>query len=113
VKTAERAGFPDPQRCMVCHRAVKAGSPDIARLAAMEQGQKLTPAARAYRVPDFVFFSHARHGKAGTSCQTCHGAVMEKDVVEREVTLNMQFCVDCHKAKSATIACNACHELNQ
>ena len=98
---------------MVCHRAVKADSPEIAKLAAAPQDQRLTPAARVYRVPDFVFFSHAKHSKAGAGCETCHGAVAETDAVEPEITLNMKFCVDCHKAKSATIACNACHELNQ
>jgi hypothetical protein len=113
VKTAERAGFPEAQRCMVCHRAVKTGSADVAKLAAMPQDRKLAPETRVYRVPDFVFFSHARHGNAAAGCDTCHGAVMEKDIVEREVTLNMKFCVDCHKTKGATIVCNACHELNQ
>jgi hypothetical protein len=39
--------------------------------------------------------------------------VTAKDLVAKEVTLNMKFCVDCHKAKSATVDCNACHELNQ
>ena len=96
---------------MVCHRAVKAESPEILQLAAMPPDRKLAPAARVYRVPDFVFFSHARHGKIG--CAGCHPGVMEKNKVEREVTLNMKFCVDCHKVSFATIACNACHELNQ
>jgi hypothetical protein len=31
----------------------------------------------------------------------------------KEVTVNMKFCVDCHKEQSATIECNSCHELNQ
>jgi hypothetical protein len=113
VKSAERAGFPEAQQCMICHRAVKADSPAILRLAAMPRDEKLTPAVRVYKLPDFVFFSHGRHAKAGTACETCHGPVMEKDIVEREVTPNMKFCVDCHKVKSATVTCNACHELNQ
>jgi hypothetical protein len=113
VKTSERAGFPEARQCMVCHRAVKADTPEISRLAAMPQDRKLAPASRVYRVPDFVFFSHARHGQAGTACTNCHGAVADKDIVEREVTHTMKFCVDCHREKSATLACNACHELNQ
>jgi hypothetical protein len=113
VAESERAGFPEARQCMVCHRAVKADAAAISRLAAMPQDRKLAPASRVYRMPDFVFFSHARHLKANAACTTCHGAVAEKDVVTREVTLNMKFCVDCHKEKSATIACNACHELNQ
>jgi hypothetical protein len=98
---------------MTCHQAVKKDSPEIAKLALLGKSEKVAPPAPVYQVPDFVFFSHARHGKAAVSCDTCHGTVTAKDTVEREVNLKMKFCVDCHKANSATIACNACHELNQ
>jgi hypothetical protein len=113
VKTAERAGFPPAGQCMICHRAVLQDSPDVKKLAALPKDQTIVPAARVYRVPDFVVFSHARHLKAAVGCDTCHGQVMAKDVIAKEVTLNMKFCVDCHKVKSATVDCNACHELNQ
>ena len=98
---------------MTCHRAVKAEAQAIARLAQMPKDEVVVPQTRIYRVPDFVFFSHALHTSAGTACETCHGTVAAEDKVEKRVTLNMKFCVDCHKVRSATIACNACHELNQ
>jgi hypothetical protein len=98
---------------MICHRAVLKDSPAVARIAALPKDEKVVPASRIYRIPDFVFFSHARHVKAGVRCDTCHGQVVAKDVIAKEVTLNMKFCVDCHKAKSATVVCNSCHELNQ
>lgn len=96
---------------MTCHRAVKTEQPAIARLAQMPRDETLAPQQRVFRTPDFVVFSHARHLVAG--CQTCHGAIAADDKVEKRVTLNMKFCVDCHRVRSATIACNVCHELNQ
>jgi hypothetical protein len=114
VKTAERAGFPTAERCMSCHRTVKPDWPAIQKLAAMPGDARIAPALPVYRVADFVFFSHGIHvEKARVPCEVCHGQAAARDKIVKEVTLDMKFCVDCHRAKSATIACNACHELNQ
>ncbi|MEO7650940.1 MAG: cytochrome c3 family protein [Bryobacteraceae bacterium] len=115
VDKSERAGFPAAQKCMVCHAQLPKSGEALEALAAAAStpGAKLFPSHRVYRLPDFVFFGHARHGTAKVECQSCHGPVMERETLTREVPTTMKTCVDCHKASHASITCTICHELGQ
>jgi len=110
--TAERAGFPAASRCMVCHREVGKDAQALQRLAALAPDTAIVPEKLVYTLPDFVFFSHARH-KQKVSCDTCHGNVWAGDAVKLKLSMKMKACVDCHKASHATVTCTACHELSQ
>lgn len=85
--------MPPLARCQVCHP----------RTALAE------PAARIYKLPDFVNFSHARHT---ANCSVCHGAVYVRDI-QPVLPMTMKACVDCHRARRASVSCTVCHELNQ
>jgi Cytochrome c7 and related cytochrome c len=110
--TGEMAGLPTPDVCLACHLSVATGSPSIRKLAAYARQHKPVPWVRVYRIQDFVFFSHKRHTEAKVACATCHGQVCESDVLKQEVKLSMKFCVDCHKARKASLKCNSCHTLS-
>jgi hypothetical protein len=71
---------------------------------------KPIPWVRVYRIPSLVYFSHRVHTAAGTTCETCHGPVRERDVITKEVAHNLQFCMAWHTAKKARNDCSACHE---
>ncbi len=75
---------------------------------------------KAHDLPDYVHFSHKRHVQGGVNCTECHGqiglqgqktTIREKDesgqtvermgienVMVRETTLQMGWCLDCHAA---------------
>ena len=109
----ERAGLPGAERCMLCHAAIAAEHADVKRLAAIhEQGEKLAW-VRVYQVPDFVFFSHASHVKAGETCATCHGPVEQREVLAKEISTSMTQCMNCHAAKQMSTDCHLCHDLGQ
>lgn len=110
--TGETAGLPGADVCMVCHQSVATGAPSIRKLAAYARQHKPVPWVRVYRIQDFVFFSHKRHAEAKVACAACHGQVCESDVLKQEVKLSMKFCVDCHKARKASLKCNSCHTLS-
>ena len=76
-------------------------------------GQKITPAKPVYVLPDFAFFSHAKHAAAKVTCETCHGDVWKQATIQPVLLMKMSACVDCHKTKQATIVCNKCHDLSQ
>ena len=107
----EVAGYPDTQKCMLCHATIKADSPEIKKLAAFASQGKKIKWVPVYEVPDFVFFSHAVHAKAGVVCATCHGPVETQEVLEKTVSTNMIACINCHAAKKAPTGCYICHQL--
>jgi hypothetical protein len=109
--TGPRATIPQAGRCMLCHRGVKSDSPLIARIRQFDSQKRAIPWARVYRLPDFVYFSHAKH--SGTACAGCHGPVESRDVLSKEVSTSMTACMACHTAKKASTACTACHDLGQ
>jgi len=98
ASTAERATFPAWKTCQTCHT---------------EKAEQPLPSRRVYKLPDFVFFSHARHNAAKVHCAACHGDVKAQTKIELHRSTKMAACVDCHKETKATLVCNACHELGQ
>lgn len=110
--TGETAGLPAADVCMACHQSVAAGSPAIRRVEGYARQHKPIPWVRIYRIQDFVFFSHKRHAGPKPACAECHGQVCRSDVVTLEVKLSMMFCINCHKARKATVKCSACHTLS-
>jgi len=111
--TQARAGIPGATDCMMCHRAVKRDSPAIIALKSYADSRVAVPWVRAYRLPDFVFFSHERHAKKNVACAECHGPVGSRDVLMKEVSTSMDACMSCHLQRKASTECNVCHELGQ
>ncbi len=48
-------------------------------------------------LPDFVFFSHEIHVNKGIGCESCHGRVDEMPLMYAQNTLQMEWCLDCHR----------------
>lgn len=96
--------------CMQCHSAVKTDSPAIQKLAAFARNGREIPWVRVYQIPGFVNFSHKAHLAAGNTCAECHGDVAARDVLSRETDISMGGCMNCHRAKKASIDCTYCHE---
>jgi len=98
---------------MACHQTVRAGSPTIAKLRQFHESGTSIPWVRVYRLPEFVFFSHAKHLNGGARCADCHGQVEERDVVAKEVSTSMITCMNCHAERRVRVDCSVCHQLGQ
>ena len=98
-------------RCMQCHSSIKADSPAIQKLAQYAKSNTPVPWVRVYEIPSFVVFSHRTHLQAGNQCEECHGPVATRDRLVREKDLSMAGCMNCHKAKKASLDCGTCHDL--
>jgi formate-dependent nitrite reductase cytochrome c552 subunit len=103
-------GLPGEAFCMGCHQTVKAESPHIRKLAVAAREKQPLPWVKVYHLPEFVYFSHRVHTKAGASCETCHGPVKEREVITKEVAHTMRSCMACHTAAKAPNECSTCHE---
>jgi hypothetical protein len=108
---AEQATLPSADLCMACHAGIRADSPEIAKVKTAAEAKVRLAWVPVYRVPDYVFFGHASHLKAGHGCAECHGPVATRDVLQKEVSTSMNACLDCHRRQGATIDCVACHQL--
>ena len=66
---------------------------------------------RIHQVPDFVYFDHRPHVAAGLQCQICHGPVETMERVRQINTLNMGWCLQCHRTnpKRPSTDCSTCH----
>jgi len=104
------ATIPETSKCMSCHRTIRKDSPAVKLLAGFHNEGKPVPWRRVYRIPDYVYFSHKEHLAKGVTCENCHGLVAERDVLRKEKDTSMAACMDCHRAREASVACNYCHE---
>jgi Cytochrome c7 and related cytochrome c len=93
-----------PTGCMGCHKTIATDKPAIKQLARTKKIEW----EKVYELPYFVWFSHRRHAK--TACQTCHGPVETRDVLEVEVQHSMRDCRACHVQTGARNECGTCHE---
>ena len=105
------AGYPAEATCMACHAAIKTESPHIKKLAEFDKTGRSVPWVKIYRVPDFVWFSHAAHVEdAAIACASCHGPVAEREVLFKEKKTSMLACMDCHAKHNAPNDCDLCHD---
>ena len=53
---------------------------------------------RVNDLPDFVYFDHSIHVNKGVGCNTCHGAVDRMPLMFNHASLQMEWCIQCHRA---------------
>jgi hypothetical protein len=97
VETAASAGVPGAGICMNCHSHLFRDAPMLAPVrTSFRTGQPIAW-MRVHDVPDFAKFDHSIHVAKGVGCIECHGRVDEMPLMWREHSLQMQWCLDCHR----------------
>ena len=109
VDKSKHAVVPPMNVCMNCHQVVKLDSPYIQKLREMYENGEAIEWIKVHDLPDHVRFTHERHIAAGLDCTQCHGDVGNMERVEQVETLQMGFCIDCHRKKDAPTHCESCH----
>jgi hypothetical protein len=97
VETSSSAGMPPTQTCMTCHSQIWVNSPMLDPVRASYRDDKSIQWVRVNTVPDFVYFNHSIHVSKGIGCTTCHGPVADMPLTWRANTLQMSWCIDCHR----------------
>jgi hypothetical protein len=44
-----------------------------------------------------VYFNHSIHIQKGVACVTCHGSVGDMPLLTKEHSLDMKWCLECHR----------------
>lgn len=97
VEKSAFAGIPPTKTCMSCHSQIWADSPMLAPVRASFQTGKSIEWTRVHDLPEFVYFDHSAHVAKGVGCSTCHGQVDEMPLTWQESSLQMEWCVNCHR----------------
>jgi hypothetical protein len=97
VETSRNAGIPPTQTCMNCHKQIWADSPTLEPVRASYRSDVSIPWIKVHDLPDFVYFNHSIHVAKGVGCETCHGRVDRMNLTWQQNSLQMEWCLDCHR----------------
>lgn len=91
------AGVPPTELCMGCHGQIWHDAPLLDPLRKSFFRDQPIAWNRVNGVPDFVFFNHQIHVHRGIGCSSCHGGIDEMPAVFPTQTMQMKWCLDCHR----------------
>ncbi len=97
VEDSSFAGIPPTQICMTCHSQMWATSPMLEPVRASYRTDQSLQWTRVNALPDYVYFNHSIHVNKGVGCTTCHGPVGAMPLTWRAHSLQMEWCLDCHR----------------
>jgi hypothetical protein len=134
ARRSEYAGLPSVERCMGCHKITAADKPEIKKIAEYFAKKEPIPWVRVNKLPEFTYFPHKAHVRAGLKCQTCHGPVETMTTFAADTgpsltvdllhlvgfkpappALTMGWCIECHREQNAKagrrapLDCVTCH----
>ncbi|NTV10031.1 MAG: cytochrome c3 family protein [Zoogloea sp.] len=98
VEKSRFAGLPSTSICLSCHSQLFSDAPLLARLRQSLASGRPIAWRRVHDLPDFVYFDHSIHVAKGVSCGECHGPVDQMPLTWRLASLDMQWCLGCHRA---------------
>ena len=97
VETSARANVPPTETCMSCHSQIWLQSPFLEPVRASFRTDRSIPWVKVYDLPDYVYFNHGVHIQKGIGCVSCHGRVDRMNQVWQQSSLQMEWCLDCHR----------------
>src|SRR6202035_2705248 len=97
VERSYFAGMPPTETCINCHKQIWNQSDMLAPV--RDSYAQNTPLrwTRVHDLPDFVYFNHEIHVAKGIGCATCHGRVDRMPLLFQAASLQMEWCLDCHR----------------
>lgn len=98
VEVTDFATIPATETCMGCHSQVAAEAPTLELVRASFQNDQPLTWIRVHNLADFVYFNHGIHVNKGIGCETCHGRVDQMPVIAKAESLQMDWCLACHRA---------------
>jgi hypothetical protein len=98
VEKGAVAGIPPTRTCMGCHAQILANSPYLEPVRSSYANDESIQWVKVHDLPDFVYFDHSIHVNKGVGCTTCHGQVNEMPLMWTVKTLQMEWCLECHRA---------------
>ncbi len=97
VEKSSYAGIPPTKTCINCHAQIWTNAQLLEPVRASWATGQSVVWTKVHDLPDFVYFSHEIHVNKGLGCATCHGRVDMMPLMYAQNTLQMEWCLDCHR----------------
>ena len=97
VEKAAYAGIPPTKTCINCHAQIWTNADYLEPVRQSWATGASIQWIRVHDLPDFVYFNHDIHVNKGIGCASCHGRVDEMPLMYQENTLQMEWCLNCHR----------------
>jgi hypothetical protein len=97
VEKSSYAGIPPTKTCMNCHSQIWTDAQLLEPVRNSWATGESIQWIRVHDLPDYVYFNHEIHVNKGIGCASCHGRVDEMPLMYEENTLQMEWCLNCHR----------------
>lgn len=97
VENSNFAGIPPTRTCMNCHAQIWTNAPMLEPVRDSFRTGKNLVWIRVHDLPDYVYFDHSIHVNKGIGCASCHGPVDQMKLMYEANSLQMEWCLNCHR----------------
>ncbi|WP_158819846.1 cytochrome c3 family protein [Granulicella sp. S156] len=97
VEKSSYAGIPPTKTCMNCHSQIWTDAQLLEPVRHSWATGESINWIRVHDLPDYVYFNHEIHVNKGIGCASCHGRVDEMPLMYQQNTLQMEWCLNCHR----------------
>jgi hypothetical protein len=97
VEKSAYAGIPPTKTCMNCHSQIWTNAQLLEPVRQSWATGESIQWIRVHDLPDYVYFNHEIHVNKGIGCASCHGRVDEMPLMYAENSLQMEWCLNCHR----------------
>ncbi len=98
VEVSSTAGIPPTKTCMNCHSQIWTNAALLEPVRYSYRSGTSLQWEKVNDLPDFVYFNHSIHVNKGVGCNTCHGKVEGMALMLQQNSLQMEWCLECHRA---------------
>jgi hypothetical protein len=97
VENSSFANIPPTKTCMNCHSQIWNNAAMLEPVRESFRSDRSIRWIRVHDLPDYVYFNHSIHVAKGVGCTTCHGQINKMPLTWQENSLQMSWCLDCHR----------------
>jgi hypothetical protein len=103
VEKSSYAGIPPTKTCINCHAQIWTNAQLLEPVRTSWASGESLVWTKVHDLPDFAYFSHEIHVNKGMGCASCHGRVDQMPLMYAQNTLQMEWCLDCHRNPAKNI----------
>ncbi len=97
VEKSAYAGIPPTKTCMNCHSQIWTDAQLLEPVRNSWATGESIQWIKVHDLPDYVYFNHEIHVNKGIGCASCHGRVDQMPLMYEENSLQMEWCLNCHR----------------